>query len=68
MIKLEIKPYCQECEDFKAVVAKKYEIEKGYLGTTISCKWCEACEREKQIKELDDFVNGVIGEMKEVNA
>lgn len=65
MIKLEVKDYCQDCEVFNAIVEKKYEIGKGYIGCTITCSEIKTCEYgkklcdkiEKRNEELDEFIN-----------
>lgn len=72
MIKLELKDYCQECEDFEAVVEKKYVFRKGYVGCTITCSEIENCEygrklcekMDRQHKKLDNYVNQVIEKLK----
>lgn len=59
MIKLDIKPYCEECPRFCAVTTEEKIIVSGVVATAdfyISCKHsgeCEAIEKwlRKELKE-----------------
>lgn len=59
MIKLDIKPYCEECPRFSAITTEQKIIASGVVATAafhISCKHSGECEAiEKWLrKELKD--------------
>lgn len=55
MIKLDIKPYCEECPRFSAVTTEQKIMVSGVVATAafhISCKHSGECEAiEKWLRE-----------------